>query len=83
MKKVLLKYDRTRPVTAAVNFHFEGGLRDVVDIEGINYNIDQYEKFRKNHPSTPMFGSENGQYPFHPRCLRDGRRRRVTSAPMT
>jgi len=58
MKKVVLKYDKTRPVTAAVNYQFETGFRKLMDIEGINYNIDQYQTFRKNHPNTPMYGSE-------------------------
>ena len=58
MKKTLLRHDRTRPVTAAVNHSFEGGLRTVVDVEGINYNINQYQDFRKKYPGTPLFGSE-------------------------
>jgi len=58
VKKVISRYDPSRPVTAAVNYAFEGGIRDVIDIEGINYNINQYEDFRKNHPATPLYGSE-------------------------
>ncbi|HUO57149.1 MAG TPA: glycoside hydrolase family 2 TIM barrel-domain containing protein, partial [bacterium] len=58
IKKTILRHDRTRPITAAVNHSFEGGIRRLVDVEGINYNINQYEDFRKNHPQTPFFGSE-------------------------
>ncbi len=58
MKAVIQKYDTTRPVTAAMNGGYTGGLIHVVDLQGFNYNTGQYDVFHKEHPTQPCFGSE-------------------------
>jgi beta-galactosidase len=58
MKEVIEKYDTTRPVTAAMNGGYTGGLINVVDVQGFNYNSGQYDVFHKEHPTQPCFGSE-------------------------
>ncbi len=60
MKKTLLKLDKTRPITCAMNGGWGEGLTHVVDLQGFNYNIVQYDPFRAQHPRMPMFGSETG-----------------------
>lgn len=54
--------DDTRPVTAAMN----GGVltkenaSDVLDVAGINYNIDDYMTYAVRRPGHPMVATENG-----------------------
>jgi beta-galactosidase len=56
---MILSLDKTRLITCAMNYGWEpGGLTDVVDLEGFNYNIEQYEPFRAKHPKVAMYGSE-------------------------
>jgi beta-galactosidase len=61
MAKVVHRYDRTRPVTSAMN---KGWLNDpsdadVEDIIGVNYNTDKYDAIHQRHPDKMMFGSED------------------------
>jgi beta-galactosidase len=59
MKKVILDFDTTRPVTAAMNGGYEGkGLSALVDVQGFNYNIGKYDAYHRAHPRQPLFGSE-------------------------
>jgi beta-galactosidase len=58
MKKLIKKLDPTRPVTAAMNGGWGEGLTHVIDVQGFNYNIVQYEPFRAKHPRMPVYGSE-------------------------
>ncbi len=58
MVKLVRGLDRTRPVTAAMNGGWAEGLTKVVDLQGFNYNIVQYDPFRAKHPKMPIFGSE-------------------------
>jgi beta-galactosidase len=59
MKKVILGLDKTRIITCAMNYGWApGGLSDIVDAEGFNYAVDQYEPYRAQHPKTPLYGSE-------------------------
>jgi len=59
MKATVLKYDSTRPVTSAMNSGwFNPGFRDVEDLMGVNYNIEVYDRFHREHPSLPMYASE-------------------------
>ncbi|MBI5708533.1 MAG: glycoside hydrolase family 2 protein [Armatimonadetes bacterium] len=60
MKKVADELDGTRPCTGAINHSYETGIVDVNDLLGVNYNIEQYDRMRKAHPRTPVFGSETG-----------------------
>lgn len=59
MKKVILGLDKTRIITCAMNYGWApGGLSDIVEAEGFNYAVDQYELYRAQHPKTPLYGSE-------------------------
>ncbi|MDR3690231.1 MAG: beta-galactosidase GalA [Fimbriimonas sp.] len=59
MQATVLQYDRTRPVSSAMNSGWFGnGFTGVEDLMGVNYNIDVYDKFHSLHPDIPMFGSE-------------------------
>lgn len=60
LREVVLRHDRTRPVTAAMN----GGMYDpmslakVGDLVGGNYCDDEYNQLHKAHPAKPLFASE-------------------------
>jgi beta-galactosidase len=59
MKKVVDELDGTRPVTAAMNGGWgQGGLSDVLDVQGFNYAIPEYDSYHAQHPASPLFGSE-------------------------
>ncbi len=58
IKKLIKKLDHTRPITAAMNGDWGRGITGVIDVQGFNYNIVQYEPFRKKFPYMPVFGSE-------------------------
>ncbi|HVM50301.1 MAG TPA: beta-galactosidase GalA [Candidatus Acidoferrum sp.] len=60
MMDVVHRYDRTRPVTCAMNAGWlKPGIADVEDIIGINYNPQRYDAIHERHPQKPMFGSED------------------------
>ena len=71
MKAVIEKLDTTRPVTAAMNYGFTGGLIHVVDVQGFNYNHGQYDAFHKAHPAQPCFGSETASATYTRGIFRD------------
>jgi beta-galactosidase len=50
--------DPTRVVSAAVNGDNEKGVSDAFDIIGFNYGLDRPDKFHKEHPKRPIYGSE-------------------------
>jgi beta-galactosidase len=50
--------DPTRVVSAAVNGDNEKGLSDALDIIGFNYGLDRPDKYHKEHPQRPLYGSE-------------------------
>ena len=56
MKKTLLK--TTDPAHHLRHEWRLGKDYHVVDLQGFNYNIVQYDPFRAKHPRMPMFGSE-------------------------
>jgi beta-galactosidase len=58
MKSLVLKHDPTRLITCAMNYGWGEGLSKVVDVQGFNYNISQYDSYRASHPDMPLFGSE-------------------------
>lgn len=59
MKRLTRELDPTRPVTAAMNGGWvPGGVSDVVDVQGCNYNEDRIDAFHAAHPKQPMMGSE-------------------------
>lgn len=65
MMDVVHRYDRTRPITSAMNGRggekiFLGhGIADVEDVIGVNYNYASFDTIHKRHPDKPMFGSED------------------------
>ena len=58
MKDVVLKWDKTRPVTAAMNGGHGSGITNFNDLEGFNYGPGGYDDFHKKFPNKPMYGSE-------------------------
>ncbi|MCE5299453.1 MAG: beta galactosidase jelly roll domain-containing protein, partial [Spirochaetia bacterium] len=60
LKQVINRCDPSRPITAAMNGDWGRGITQVLDLEGFNYNIVQYDPFRDKFPKMPMFGSETG-----------------------
>lgn len=60
MIETVHKYDRTRPITCAMNAGWlKPGIADVEDIIGVNYNYSSFDAIHERHPSKPMFGSED------------------------
>lgn len=58
MKKVVHRYDQTRPITSAINGSWiERGVHDE-DLLGVNYHFREYDSFRKGNLTLPMFASE-------------------------
>lgn len=57
----ILRLDATRPVTGAQNGGslLNGNASEVMDIIGMNYNLDAYEKCRKKNPNKLIIGTEN------------------------
>jgi len=43
-----------------MNGGWGSGLSYVIDIQGINYNIGQYDSYHNSHTTQPMVGSETG-----------------------
>jgi beta-galactosidase len=50
--------DPTRVVSAAVNGDNEKGVSVPLDIVGFNYQLAFPDRFHKEHPTRPLFGSE-------------------------
>jgi beta-galactosidase len=50
--------DPTRVVSAAVNGDNEQGVSDPLDIVGFNYELKYPDRFHKEHPTRPIYGSE-------------------------
>src|SRR5271157_564673 len=50
--------DPTRVVSAAVNGDNEKGVTEAFDIVGFNYGLDRPDKYHKEHPKRPIYGSE-------------------------
>lgn len=61
MKKVVHRYDRTRPVTCAMNTGWLNphSIANVEDIIGVNYSYTKLDAIHRRHPDKPMFGSED------------------------
>jgi beta-galactosidase len=58
MKKLILTMDKTRLITCAMNGGYGQGLSNVVDLQGFNYHVGDYDSFHNAHPEKPIFGSE-------------------------
>ncbi len=64
MMAVVHRYDKTRPITSAMNAGYlaKFGDANVEDIIGANYSTDKYHAIHKAHPTKPMFGSESANF---------------------
>ena len=54
------KYDRTRPITCAMNGGYPHGFTHVENLQGINYHPGDYAWMHKLLPNLPIVGSEIG-----------------------
>ena len=68
LKNEILKYDRTRPVTAGVNKHWDKDRKNMLpldnafhhlDVAGYNYMWRFYEEDHAKYPQRIIFGSES------------------------
>jgi beta-galactosidase len=60
MMEVVHRYDRTRPITCAMDKGwFQPGIADVEDVIGDNYNEKSYDAIHQAHPDKTLFGSED------------------------
>ena len=60
MMKTVHQYDRTRPITCAMNGGYPHGFTHVENLLGINYNPGAYARMHMLLPHLPIFGSETG-----------------------
>lgn len=58
MVKRCHELDPTRVVSAAVHGDNEKGISDALDIIGFNYLLNIPDRYHKEHPTRPIFGSE-------------------------
>ena len=59
MQNTVFQYDKTRPVSSAMNSGWFGnGFTGIEDLMGVNYNIEVYDQFHVKYPNIPMFASE-------------------------
>ncbi|MEP6502761.1 MAG: beta-galactosidase GalA [Betaproteobacteria bacterium] len=61
MSAAVKALDTSRPVTAAMNggMFADVNVSQVVDVVGFNYQIPEYDRFHKAHPTLPMTSSED------------------------
>ncbi|HXR07214.1 MAG TPA: glycoside hydrolase family 2 TIM barrel-domain containing protein, partial [Candidatus Acidoferrum sp.] len=59
MKRRVLQFDTTRPITSAMNGGWGTGISLVEDLQGCNYNPGGYNSFHTSFPAQPMYGSES------------------------
>jgi beta-galactosidase len=60
MMEVVHRYDRSRPVTSAMNRGWRTrGIADAEDLIGVNYNVTAFDSIHQYHPDKAMFGSED------------------------
>ncbi|HEX5323814.1 MAG TPA: glycoside hydrolase family 2 TIM barrel-domain containing protein, partial [Capsulimonadaceae bacterium] len=58
MKQRVLQFDKTRPITCAMNGGWGQGITLVEDLQGVNYSPREYDSFHKSFPNMPLYGSE-------------------------
>ena len=60
MMAVVHQYDRSRPITCAMNSRWPKviGFPEVEDIIGVNYGTGYYDKIHQMYPDKALFGSE-------------------------
>ncbi|MCW3061812.1 MAG: Beta-galactosidase/beta-glucuronidase [Capsulimonas sp.] len=59
LKRETLRLDTTRPIMCGMNGGFGAGISHVSDIQGFNYNSEEYDKFHAAHPEQPCIASES------------------------
>ncbi|HEY1684584.1 MAG TPA: glycoside hydrolase family 2 TIM barrel-domain containing protein [Tepidisphaeraceae bacterium] len=65
MMDVVHRYDKTRPITSAINarptdpVYRDGHDASIEDILGVNYNNNSFDTIHHLRPDKPMFGSED------------------------
>jgi beta-galactosidase len=60
MARHVRQLDASRPLTAAMDNGWGGGLTNVVDIQGFNYRAAQTDGFHGQRPAMPVWGTETG-----------------------
>jgi beta-galactosidase len=58
MKRLVRRLDPTRPVTLAMNGGWGEPVSPLLDVQGCNYNIADYDTYHRQYPAQPMVGSE-------------------------
>ncbi len=58
MKETALRWDKSRPISCAMNGGYGGGISLVEDLQGFNYNTGHYDPFHARFPRQPCYGSE-------------------------
>jgi beta-galactosidase len=60
MKRLARPLDPTRLVTLAMNGGWGSATSEVLDVQGFNYNIKEYDAFHEKFPHKPIIVSESG-----------------------
>ena len=60
MKQLIRRLDPTRPVTLAMNGQWAGTVTGILDVQGCNYAIWNYDEFHAQMPDKPVVAAENG-----------------------
>jgi beta-galactosidase len=60
MKNLARRLDPTRQVTLAMNGGWGSRTSEVLDVQGFNYNIKEYDPFHEKFPAKPAMVSESG-----------------------
>ena len=59
LRTIAKRLDPTRPVTTAQSVDpLHSTVLDVMDVMGVNYNIEHYDKLHDMYPDRPLFSSE-------------------------
>ncbi|BDI34237.1 beta-galactosidase [Capsulimonas corticalis] len=59
LKRETQRLDTTRPIMCGMNGGFGAGISNVEDIQGFNYNTEEYDKFHAAYPKQPCIASES------------------------
>ena len=82
LKRLACRLDPTRLVTQAMNGGWGGLNSDVLDVQGFNYNIQEYDAFHEKFPLNRSW-SPKAAGRLGPAAFTRSTRRKVLSAPMT
>jgi beta-galactosidase len=58
MAREVKTLDTTRPVTYASNSGAFEGINQVMDVRGFNYYMNEIDRYHREHPDQPLYGSE-------------------------